>query len=856
MARESERRVAVATRLIEQLSQPTNAPRSVVLRGPAGIGKSHLARDIATGLEEAGVPVRRVAGGEAQRSLAFGALLHLLPPSDTPVVVEFELVQRLRSSLVARGHTAVVVVDDIALLDDRSAGLIESVILQGDVVLLATERAPLAGSPADHQLSSVLRAHADVIDVPSMTDAELVDLLRDWAGPGEVGSVRRLSAMSRGNPLVLRELLTSARSTGALQERGGLWYLDGFRASGDSLERLVVEHLNRLGDQEWELLRCLAVAGTLPRQLAARIDVESLEHLERDGLLRDDPTVVGHPLYAEVIVDSMSQEQVRRVCSKLVATIGPDDDVDAARLGSWLLRAEHGIDDAVARRGVGLALARWENDLARRLIEAIEQPTVDDRVQLIWAHANAGDIELASIAADAAVGDSVTDHELVHSGLARAELWALQMNRSADAYAALAELRSVLSDPTHVAQVDAATALYSQMTGNSELAVRAGASASAARDAFAEDDEAQLAVLIADAFGKVFSGSFEAAGPVIEVGLALAEHRTERHHWVRLKVAEALRSMMLGDLARSNEVIGESLHLADVAGVRPAHVVWLGLASQIAQLEGDYGRAERRDREAVRAGDHVDDFGSAGFVRGDLSALLIETGQSRDLDPASSPIGLARARVRLAEIAEVDDLAADLAEATADSGYGLWAPWIAYDGARRTAAPRCAALLADWSTAFDGPVVRAFAELASGRVDGDADRLMDVGAAFESIGFVVAAIESYLAGLELTLERGAADHDAVVPALRRRLLGVFGLAGRVTPEVPPALARRLRELAELLDMPSDRQLEIAHLAANGMASKEIAAELVVSARTVDNHLAAVYRKLGVNSREELARVLS
>ena len=41
----------------------------------------------------------------------------------------------------------------------------------------------------------------------------------------------------------------------------------------------------------------------------------------------------------------------------------------------------------------------------------------------------------------------------------------------------------------------------------------------------------------------------------------------------------------------------------------------------------------------------------------------------------------------------------------------------------------------------------------------------------------------------------------------------------------------------------------------GASSREIAAKLVLSVRTVDNHLQNAYSKLGVTSREELARVL-
>ncbi len=52
-----------------------------------------------------------------------------------------------------------------------------------------------------------------------------------------------------------------------------------------------------------------------------------------------------------------------------------------------------------------------------------------------------------------------------------------------------------------------------------------------------------------------------------------------------------------------------------------------------------------------------------------------------------------------------------------------------------------------------------------------------------------------------------------------------------------------------------REREIALLAAQGISSKQIASRLFISSRTVDNHLAKVYVKLGVRTRAELAAVL-
>jgi DNA-binding NarL/FixJ family response regulator len=51
---------------------------------------------------------------------------------------------------------------------------------------------------------------------------------------------------------------------------------------------------------------------------------------------------------------------------------------------------------------------------------------------------------------------------------------------------------------------------------------------------------------------------------------------------------------------------------------------------------------------------------------------------------------------------------------------------------------------------------------------------------------------------------------------------------------------------------SPQELAIARVVASGATNREVAAELVVSVKTVEHHLTAVYAKLGVRSRTELA----
>ncbi|MFD9434191.1 helix-turn-helix transcriptional regulator [Streptomyces sp. NPDC060002] len=55
---------------------------------------------------------------------------------------------------------------------------------------------------------------------------------------------------------------------------------------------------------------------------------------------------------------------------------------------------------------------------------------------------------------------------------------------------------------------------------------------------------------------------------------------------------------------------------------------------------------------------------------------------------------------------------------------------------------------------------------------------------------------------------------------------------------------------------SAREREVAALAVADVPSREIGGQLLLSTRTVDNHLQRVYTKLGITSRQDLANVIA
>jgi DNA-binding CsgD family transcriptional regulator len=86
--------------------------------------------------------------------------------------------------------------------------------------------------------------------------------------------------------------------------------------------------------------------------------------------------------------------------------------------------------------------------------------------------------------------------------------------------------------------------------------------------------------------------------------------------------------------------------------------------------------------------------------------------------------------------------------------------------------------------------------------------------------------------------------------------GARPLASRAEIELRATGARPRRLVLGGLESLTASERRVAELAGEGLTNREIAQSLFVTARTVEGHLTSVFRKLGLNSREQLATVMS
>jgi DNA-binding CsgD family transcriptional regulator len=235
-------------------------------------------------------------------------------------------------------------------------------------------------------------------------------------------------------------------------------------------------------------------------------------------------------------------------------------------------------------------------------------------------------------------------------------------------------------------------------------------------------------------------------------------------------------------------------------------------------------------------------FAAALRLNGELSRatdLLLSNGGGHDLDRL--PLGL---RPRCYEL---------LTAAALEAGD----PIAAIEWARRASVAADALALPD--ARGHAHLAQAYLARHDGRLAAAVTLFRSAAGEFTAAGMPIHHAWVLVLAAPHVAETGLTDEAATMLRLAAELAGpcgaqwlgetaerlLAGLADRVEPRTPPS------GFADL----TVREREVASLAKTGKSTREIAAALSLSPRTVDVHLTRIYRKLNIRSRAALANLL-
>ncbi|MFI9550095.1 BTAD domain-containing putative transcriptional regulator [Nonomuraea endophytica] len=834
----------------------------VVVSGAAGIGKTRLAQEMLALAQAAGHRTEWVAATGALASIPFGAVAGLLPagqiPEDRGLPVLAAAAARLREHGPAR--RVVIGVDDAHLLDPGSAALIGHLVAQRLAFAIVTCR---AGAPVPDTITTLWKdGRAPWLDLVSLP-AAAVDRLLDHTLDGDIDGVTRrwLRDLAEGNPLALRELLSTALAGRTLRQRHGVWHLSGDYRPQGALQQLLAERLRPLGPRTPVVLELLACGEPLPLTLLARLaDPASIDEAEAHGLAVSErvgdrvQVRLAHPLYGEVLRARLPAGRARqlwwRLASALLETPMRRRD-DLLRAALWQVEGNAVVRPDVVRIGARQAVNRADLALAERLARAARdaEPSVDADALLAEVLEYRG---RSSEAAAVLQEEPPDGDELLPWALARAETsyWG-----HGDASAAEQALDLLRGRPG----ADLAEGIRSWILLFDGRCAAVLESADRLLGSDSADPQARIWVAAAATAATGFLG--RPATGYYERGLALAEAHQAEMPWglVQLGIARSLALLALGEPDAAWEVADEGYRQV-LSGQSPmmsaGHVGFRGL---VECAQGRPADGDRSLREAINALDGRDTLRLTHLFLAGLATSAAVSGAAGDartwMDRADRAgnganrlfapwivLGNAwtlAAEGRLTDAVNTARYAADLARGTGLPSVEAAARYdvlrLGGDGERHR--------LDELATALGTPLSHALAGAARGLKQADGQALSRAADAFARLGHRLLAAETATRAVGAHRDAGLAGKAALAQERAAALRG--RCPGAVTPllgheRIAAVLTRREREVA---------LLAVRH------SSRAIAQRLGLTVATVNNNLARVYGKLGIGNRAQLADLL-
>lgn len=833
----------------------------VVIAGPAGVGKTRLARAAADAAVSNGWSVRRVAGTATGQAVTLGAFARWADEANSSPLA---LVRRMFGELTGGDGASPVLllVDDAHLLDGLSALVVHQIAMQGVARIVATIR---SGVPATDAVTALWKdGLLRRLELQPLSRNESDLLLRVVLnGPIDPGCTARMWRLSSGNVLFLHHLVEYERDSGRLARVDGIWRWTGAPVVSPSLVEIVELQIGRVPDDIRDVVDLVAIAEPVDRVLlSALADHRSIRVAEERGLITTaSPTAafyVGHPLYGEIRLNQCRPVRLRTLRGRVAEAMTKSTATDPLRLGLLWLESDLTPDVGILSRAAAIAGSRLDLELAERLARAAVEAHASPATKLALAYSlilqakgrEAEDILDTLTAEDSAVSG------LVDGVILRAanQLFLLQTPDGA---------RAVL---------DEAIGLGDERRNQGLRTFRAVVQVMAAEPAEVIDTINTVDYRCLDSFTRLIGYSTET--------IALGDLG---------RVTEAKRRAALGYRELADSPL-EAFHGAGLAEFESYALLAAGyVADAAAAAKREYERCA--DMAGMSRWLAIAALGMTAIGMGDLASALLHLHSAEAALGAESEMFISFYRFRillteaLARSGNVDAAIASLERTRhtkhlgfgyVESGHLLTDAWVSavqgrLNEARETASRASgfarshgqlsrevlclqtaaqfgdvggADRLADLARAVEGPRAPLAARYTLALANEDAQGLDAASSEFERMGDLLAAADA-AAQAAICHWRAGRNGSGLTASARARLL-----AKQCGGAVSPALA------ASRLPLPfTRREHEIASLLSDGLSNRDIAEAMSLSVRTVEGHIYQAGKKAGVSSRSDLAELM-
>jgi DNA-binding CsgD family transcriptional regulator/tetratricopeptide (TPR) repeat protein len=845
----------------------------VVLVGPAGVGKTRLATETMLLGDRSGFATARIVASRAASSIPFGALAPLLPSGVTAMAQGLNALRQATLALTERagGKPLMVLVDDAHALDEASAVLLQQLAATRAAFLVVTLR---SGEQPPESITALWKDHGvqrlQIEPLEREASERLVTTM--LGGEVEYVTLAMLWSKTQGNALFLRELVLGAVEDGSLSYRSGRWQSNGEVEPSDRLTELVGARLSGLDKAELDVLELVAFGEPLGVALLSDLsDPEVVEQLERRGLLRlardnrRQEVRLSHPMYGEVLrlrTPGLRVRSISRVLAEALETSGSLRRGDALRI--CLLRLDGGGLPPTQLLLEGTAQARFAHDhvtalrLARTAFEA--DRTFASGMMLLdvlYEADGAHECEPLFTLVEPFVENDV---QLAHLALAKASTRFWKLGDEPGARAVLLEAVDRVQNPVQRDEIISFLAVMEVQGGQSREALIRTAE-------ILENDNGRpyLLVALAAAVASSIVGRSEDGVAIADRAFGIVPDKGEPLTPSQVALLHVHKSAALNETGR----IAEAYELAML--IRRLAADSNDIANQgfcdiaLTRICLHAGRMREAARWADEAQDMFRRWGHPGPTRWSLGCLALASAMGGDLATAEDAISeLDVLPVHPAQMLEVDiwrarawtaaargrleharQILRDTADAMRDTGQVSFEILTLYDLARLGEPDDVYLRLAEVTDPKQSELHATMAAAAAAMARSATAAMVDATEAFARMGANLYAAELAVATADAFRRDG--DQRRGVEWSRRASELAALCEGAETPGLVQIHARTPL---------TQREREIASLAAQGLASKSIGERLFVTSRTVDNHLARIYSKLGVGSRAELADTLS